>query len=47
MEGGTVTEEEVGVEVKDNREVKVGSNCSTSREEENIVVDMEMESSRL
>ena len=45
MEGGTVTEEEVGVEVKDNREV--GNNCSTGREEENIVVDMEMESTRL
>ena len=45
VEAGTVTEEEVVVEVEDNREV--GNNCSTSREEENIVVDMEMESSRL
>ena len=39
------TEEEVVVEVEENR--KMVNNCTTSREEEKIVVDLEVESSRL
>ena len=39
------TEEEVVVEVEENREMV--NNCTTSREEEKIVVDLEVESSRL
>ena len=45
VEAGTATEEDVVVEVEENR--KMVNNCTTSREEEKIVVDLEVESSRL
>ena len=45
VEAGTATEEDEVVEVEENR--KMVNNCTTSREEEKIVVDLEVESSRL
>ena len=45
VETGTGPEQEVVVEVEHKREMV--NNCINSREEEKIVVDMEIESSRL
>ena len=45
VETGTGSEQEVVVEVEHKREMV--NNCINSREEEKIVVDMEIESSRL
>ena len=45
VEAGTATEEDVVVEVEENREMV--NNCTTSREKKKIVVDLEVESSRL
>ena len=45
VEAGTGTEEDVVVELEENREMV--NNFTISREEKKIVVDLEVESSRL